>query len=211
VLANDSFLAHRHNANEYGTAIGATLLSIVVAAIATRVAAPRRERMDAGSAAHGEPPMRPASIVILGYGRVGRTVGALCARANIPFSAIELDVDVLRIAQQEGVDAHYGDGADPSVVERVLSPQTRVVLSTIPDSRTNAAIARRLASHGVRVVSRAERLRDVPMVRRAGAADVLVPEAEGAFGFAQTVLADLGLSEELIDALIREQRAALAY
>jgi hypothetical protein len=68
-----------------------------------------------------------------------------------------------------------------------------------------------LAPHGVRVVSRAERLRDVPMMRKAGANDVLVPEAEGAFGFAQTVLADLGLSDQQIDALIREQRAALAY
>jgi CPA2 family monovalent cation:H+ antiporter-2 len=210
VLANDSFLAHRLNALEYGTAIGATLLSIVVAAIATRIVAPRRAMIDA-AAAHAEPPMRPAAVVILGYGRVGRTVGALCTRAGIPFSAIESDVDALRIAQQEGVDAHYGDGADPSVVERVISPQTRIVLSTIPDSRTNAAIARRLASHGVRVVSRAERLRDVPMMRKAGAADVLVPEAEGAFGFAQTVLADMGLSDERIDALIREQRAALAY
>jgi CPA2 family monovalent cation:H+ antiporter-2 len=211
VLANDSFLAHRLNANEYGTAIGATLLSIVVAAIAARIVSPRKAMMDAAAQAQAATAATPAVIVILGYGRVGRTVGALCARAGIAFSVIELDVDALRVAQQEGVDAHYGDGADPGVINRVVSPETRIVLSTIPDSRTNAAIARRLAPRGVRVVSRAERLRDVPMMRKAGAKDVLVPEAEGAFGFAQTVLADLGMSEERIDALIREQRAALAY
>lgn len=211
VLANNSLLAHRLNTNEYGTAIGATLLSIVFAAIAARAVAPRRAAMDAASHADEQQAGTPPVIVILGYGRVGRTVGALCARAGIAFSAIELDVDALRLAQQEGVDAHYGDGADPSVIARVLSPQTRIVLSTIPDSATNAAIARRLSTHGVRVVSRAERLRDVPMMRKAGANDVLVPEAEGAFGFAQTVLSDLGLTEERIDALIREQRAALAY
>ncbi|HKU67193.1 MAG TPA: cation:proton antiporter [Candidatus Baltobacteraceae bacterium] len=212
VLANDSFLAHRLNSNEYGSAIGATLLSILLAALAARIVAPRRTAMDGAARAPSETHANvPPAIVILGYGRAGRTVGALCLRAGIAFSVVELDVDALRLAQQEGVDAHYGDGADPSAIARVLTPQTRIVLSTIPDSAINAAIARRLATHGVRVVSRAERLRDVPMVRKAGAKDVLVPEAEGAFGFAQAVLAELGLTEDHIDALIREQRAALAY
>lgn len=213
VLANDSFLAHRLNGGEYGTAIGATLISIVLAAIAARIVAPRRALIDAAAAAHAHEVLAPARVVILGYGRVGRTVGALCRRADIPCAAIELDVDALRMAQQDGIEAQYGDGADPSALARVIGPQTRIVLSTIPDSAINAAIARRLTSHGngLRVVARAQRLRDVPMLRKAGVQDVLVPEAEGAFGFAHTVLADLGLSEDRIDALVREHRAALAY
>lgn len=212
VIANDSFLAHRLNVGEYGTAIGATLLSIVIAAIAARIAGPRRAVLDAAGALHRTQSGPAPVIVILGYGRVGRTVGALCRRAEIPFAVVELDVDAARRAENEGVDVLYGDGADPSAVERVLLPQTRVVLTTIPDSQTNAAIARRLSAHGnVRVVARAQRMRDVPMLRKAGASDVLVPEAEGAFGFAQAVLADMGLNEERIDALVREHRAALAH
>lgn len=211
VLANNSYLAQRLNANEYGAAIGATLLTIALAAIAARLAAPRRALLDAAAAAPSQRPQAAPVVVILGYGRVGRTVGTLCKRAGIPFAALELDVDAVRAAQQDGADVHYGDGADPAATARVLAPQTRIVLSTIPDSAINAAIARRLAHLHVRVISRAQRLRDVPMLRGAGANDVLVPEAEGAFGFAQAVLADLGVSEERIDELIREQRAALAY
>lgn len=212
VLANDSFLAHRLDVNEYGTAIGVTLLSVVLAAIAARIAAPHRALMDAAAAAHPQQHAAPPAVVILGYGRVGRTVGALCRRAHIPFAVVDLDVDAIRRAQQEGVDAQYGDGADPNVIARAIAPSTRILLSTIPDTSANAAIARRLAQRAnLRIVSRAERLRDVPALRKAGAHDVLVPEAEGAFGFAQTVLADLGVSDERIDALIREQRAALAY
>jgi len=211
VLANDSFLAHRLNMSEYGTAIGATLLSIVIAALAARIVAPRRAVLDAAATQYSQAGVAPV-IIILGYGRVGRTVGALCKRAEIPFAVVELDVDAARRAQNEGVEVLYGDGADPSAVERLLLPQTRVVLTTIPESQTNAAIARRLSAHGnVRVVARAQRMRDVPMLRKAGASDVLVPEAEGAFGFAQAVLADMGLSEDRIDALVREHRAALAY
>lgn len=212
VLANDSFLAKRLNVGEYGTVIGATLLSIVVAAIAARIAAPRKTLLDAAAAAPASTFATQPAIVIVGYGRVGRTVGALCRRAQIPFAVIELDVDVVRAAQQEGVQVRYGDGADPSVVESALAPSTRIVLSTVPDSAANAAMARRLSQHrGIRVVARAERLRDVRPLRAAGAGAVLVPEAEGAFGFAHSILAELGVSEERIDALIREQRSALSY
>lgn len=212
VLANDSYLAHRLNVSEYGTAIGATLVSIVLAAIAARIVAPRRALLDAAAGAQPAHFAVAPVVLIIGYGRVGRTVGALCRRAEIPFAVIESDVDLVRLAEQEGVEVQYGDGADPSVVERVLAPATRIVLSTIPDTSANASIAHRLAQRAdVRVVSRAERLRDVAILRKAGATDVLVPEAEGAFGFAQTVLADLGVSQERIDGFIREQRAALAY
>lgn len=212
VLANDSFLAKRLNVSEYGTAIGATLLSIAVAAIAARIIAPRRAAIDAAAAAPSSGFATAPRIVIVGYGRVGRTVGALCRRAGVPFAVLELDVDLVRAAQQEGVEVRYGDGANPALVEHLITPSTRVVLSTIPDTQANAAMARRLAHHvNLRIVARAERLREVGLLRRAGASAVLVPEAEGAFGFAHAVLADLGLSPDHIDVLIREQRAALAY
>lgn len=212
VLANGSFIAKRLNVGEYGTVIGATLLSIVVAAVAARVVAPRKNLLDACAAAPAHPFATEPVIVIIGYGRVGRTVGALCSRAQIPFAAIELDVDLVRAAQHENVQVRYGDGADPSVVESVIGPSTRVVLSTIPDTHANAALTRRLGGHtGLRIVARAGRLREVRMLRAAGAHAVLVPEAEGAFGFAHTILADLGVSEDRIETLIREQRAALSY
>lgn len=212
VLANDSFLAKRLNAGEYGTAIGATLLSILVAAIAARAFAPRKALLDAVALAPARESAVPPVIVIAGYGRVGRTVAALCRRAQIPFAAVELDADLVRAAEHEGLPVRYGDGADPRMLETLIAPSTRVVLSTIPDSRANAAIARRLHGRpGLRVVARAERLRDVAMLRAAGASDVLVPEAEGAFGFAHAVLADLGVNTAHIDELIREQRSALAY
>lgn len=212
VLANDSFIAKRLNVGEYGTVIGATLLSILVAAIAARIVAPRKELLDASAAAPAHAFSAQPVIVVIGYGRVGRTVGALCRRAQIPFAVIELDVDLVRAAQHENVQVRYGDGADPSVVESVIGPSTRIVLSTMPDTQANSALTRRLSGHGgLRIVARAQRLRDVRMLRAAGAHAVLVPEAEGAFGFAHAILSDLGVSEDRIETLIREQRAALSY
>ncbi|MDQ2872482.1 MAG: cation:proton antiporter [Candidatus Eremiobacteraeota bacterium] len=211
VLANDSFLAKRLNESELGTAIGATLLSILFAAVAARVFAPRRQAWDASAGASIRPFESEPAVVILGYGRVGRTAAGVCRRAQIPFAVIELDVDLVHLAQRDGGDAQYGDGADPRVVERALAPATRVVLTTIPDTAANAALARRLQHQGrVRVIGRASRLRDIRTLLDAGAAEALVPEAEGAFGFAEALLAELGVSAQRRAELIGAQRAEIA-
>ncbi|HEY5425445.1 MAG TPA: cation:proton antiporter, partial [Candidatus Tumulicola sp.] len=88
VLANNSLLAKRLGAAEYATVIGATLLSILVAAVAARLLEPRRRSMDAGPLEDVHPFATQPAIVIVGYGRVGRTVGAVCAQANISFAVI---------------------------------------------------------------------------------------------------------------------------
>lgn len=210
VLANDSYLAKRLDATELGTAIGATLVSILLAAIATRILAPHRRAMDVSSESPAVPFASDPPVIIVGYGRVGRTAGAVCRLAGIAFAVIELDVDLVHLAQREGADAQYGDGADPRVVERTLTPSTQVVLTTIPDTPANVALARRLSHRtGVRVVARASRLRDIRVLRAAGATDALVPEAEGAFGFAEAVLAELGIDGERSNELLRAQRAAI--
>jgi len=135
-------------------------------------------------------------------------VAAICTRAQIPYAVIETDVDLVRLAQSEGAEAQYGDGADPRVIERGIGPATRVVLSTIPDTMANMALTKRL-SHltNLRIVVRAGRLRQVEALRRAGASDALVPETEGAFSFAEAALTELGIDEKRIEALLREQRA----
>jgi len=210
VLANNSFLAKRLDTQEYATIIGATLLSIVIAALSARVVSPHRRALDAASHEEIHPFVSHPAIVIVGYGRVGRTVAAICARADIPYGVIETDVELVRLAQREGAEAQYGDGADPRVIERGIGPAARVILSTIPDTQANLALTKRL-SHltNLRIVVRAGRLRDVRALRGAGASDALVPETEGAFSFAEAVLAELGVDAERIETLLREQRAAI--
>ena len=58
---------------------------------------------------------------------------------------------------------------------------------------------------------RAGRPRQVAALRSAGASDALVPETEGAFSFAEAVLAELGVEQDRIEMLVREQRAAIAH
>ena len=208
VLANHSFAAHRLDSGEYATVIGATLVTVLLSTLATRVASPHLRTLDAAGSEAREPFTEDAELLILGYGRVGRTVGTLCKRAGIPFAVIETDVDLVRAAQADGAQARYGDGNDPRVVEQAIAPATRVVLSTVPDTAANAVLARRLSHFtGAHIVARAQRVGDIRTLRAAGVTTALVPEAEGAYGFAETVLAEFGVSDDRIAALVREHRA----
>jgi monovalent cation:H+ antiporter-2, CPA2 family len=210
VLANDSFSAHRLDSGEYATAIGATLLTIVLAAVATRIASPRLRALDAATASGVEGFAREPEVLIIGYGRVGRTVGAICSRAGIDYAVIENDVELVHAAERDGAQARYGDGGDPRVVESAIARSTRVVLSTIPDTGANAALARRLSQQtNAYVIARAQRVGDIRGLRDAGANDVLVPEAEGAYGFAEAVLQRLGVVPESVSALVTEHRSHL--
>lgn len=207
VLANDSYLAGRLDATELGTALGATLISILISAIAARFIAPRKSKLDAQSSDLPQSFSMQPTVLILGYGRVGRTAAEICRSAGISFGVIELDIDRVRLAQREGAQAQYGDGADPSVVERALSPSTQVILTSIPDTAANAALARRFAPRpNVRIIARASRVRDIRTLLQAGAVRALVPEAEGALGFAEAVLAQLGVEAPRILSLIEKQR-----
>lgn len=208
VLANSSYRAGRLNLTELGTIIGAMMLSIVIAAIGTRVLVSRRAALDRPRPESVVAFREETAVLILGYGRVGRTTGAICKRAGVPFAVVELDVDRMRLAQRDGAEARYGDGADPSVVESALTPSTKVVLSTLPDTDANLALGRRLShAAGLCVIARASRLRDIAKLRQAGVATALVPEAEGAFGFAEAVLAQIGVGEHEVLRFVAEQRA----
>jgi len=210
VLANDSRAAGRLDAGEYATVIGVTLLSIALATILARFLTPRLRGLDAARAPGVRPFDADPAVLILGYGRVGRTVGHICKRAGITFAAIEHDVDLVHLAQRDGAQAQYGDAGDPRVVERAITPSVRVIVSTIPDTAINIGLARRLSHQtDARIIARALRVRDVRMVSGAGAHHVLVPEAEGAYRFAESVLIELGLAEDRIAAFVREHRSLL--
>ncbi|HEY6486769.1 MAG TPA: cation:proton antiporter [Candidatus Cybelea sp.] len=211
VLAKASLAAKRLDSAEYTTAIGVTLFTILFAAIATRLWGTRLRALDTNGQAEVRPFEGAPDVLILGYGRVGRTVGSICKHAGISFAVIETDVDLVHLALRDGAHAQYGDGADPRVVERAMVPSIRAVLSTIPDSAANAALARRLSHQSsARIIARAQRVRDVRTLRDAGAHDVLVPEAEGAYRFAETVLGELGLPQERIAAAVLDDRSRLS-
>jgi monovalent cation:H+ antiporter-2, CPA2 family len=191
VLANASTAAHTTSAPEHAVLLTVTFLSILVAAVGGSLARLlpqlRRERIPF----EGLPPDE-ASALIIGYGRVGRTVAAALRSAAIPFVVIEREARLVEEARRDGVRIVRGDGADPLVLESLSGTTTRIIVAVTPDSTTNAAIAQRMSS-AVPVIVRATDHFDVTLLEERGASAALVPETEGARVFARLTLERLGV------------------
>ncbi|HZW53509.1 MAG TPA: NAD-binding protein, partial [Candidatus Elarobacter sp.] len=197
VLVNAALSAHRLDARESQLLLAVTFFTIVVTVVAGPFA--RRFRDDAEP--HGAPEGTLAEdaqpvVAIVGFGRVGRTVGSVLRESGIAFAALERDRATVEAARADGYDVVSGDGTDPAALERVVRPSTRIVLATIADGAANAAVVHRVAGMTqAHVIARATRGKEVGMLRERGAALALVPESEGALVFARAVLRALGVGE----------------
>jgi CPA2 family monovalent cation:H+ antiporter-2 len=214
VLVNAALGAHRIDAGESQTLLGITFFTIVVTVVAGPFARRFRDAAEPRTEPEGVLGDDAAPVVaIVGYGRVGRTVGAVLRESGIAFAALERDRATVDRARADGFDVVYGDGTDPIALERVVRPSTRIVLATIADGVANAAIVHRVAGMTqALVIARATRGAEVATLRELGAALALVPEAEGALVFARAVLRALGIpereSEIQVDA-VRERTPAV--
>jgi voltage-gated potassium channel len=119
-----------------------------------------------------------APVLILGGGRVGRSVAGALAERDVPYRIVEKNPAMVRDTP------HYvqGNAADRAVLERAGLQEAIAVLVTTNDDATNVYLTlyvRRLRPD-VQIVSRATLERNVPTLHRAGADFVMSYASMGA-------------------------------
>jgi CPA2 family monovalent cation:H+ antiporter-2 len=208
VLINEAARAHRLGAGESQVLLGITILSIALTVVAGPFAKRVRGLGEKAVELEGDVPEDALPLVaIVGYGRVGRTVGMVLRHAGIPFAAVERDREAVARAHEAGENVVVGDGMDPAALDRIVRPSTRIVLTTLPDGESNAAVAHRFSERPeVVVIARARRGAEVAPLRERGATLAFVPESEGALVFARAVLLAAGVEAEVADRELDAQR-----
>jgi CPA2 family monovalent cation:H+ antiporter-2 len=211
MLGNAATAAHRLSGNERGVLLGITFLSV----LATTLSGPWLQRLHRRSRAPSERVVEgrvtgAPEVLIVGFGRVGRTVAEILARCEIPFAVLERDRALVTEARAQGIEAVVGDGGDPRALDAAVTGATRVIVATTPETTTNSAIAYRYAARPeTLVIARAARPGDAAALRDRGAVQAFVPETEGALAFAAATLRDLDVPEERIDQEIATQRTEM--
>jgi monovalent cation:H+ antiporter-2, CPA2 family len=84
--------------------------------------------------------------IIVGYGRVGSTIGRTLASCGMPFVVIERDRMLTESLRAQGVTAIYGDAARPGLLEHAGIATASLVVVTSPEpfqSRQVVMLARR--------------------------------------------------------------------
>jgi CPA2 family monovalent cation:H+ antiporter-2 len=207
VLGNAAFSASRLDETERILLLGLTFSSILVATIGAPAFGRLRSKAERENIEVEGHVAAAAEVVVIGYGRVGRTVAIALERSEIPFAVIERDRALVAVARARGIETVLGDGSDPRALDAAVTLATRVIVATTPETGTNAAVARR---YGARpetlVIARASHTDDIAGLLRGGAVRALVPEIEGALAFAAAALRGLDVSDERIAREIAVQR-----
>jgi CPA2 family monovalent cation:H+ antiporter-2 len=138
--------------------------------------------------------------IVVGYGPTGRTVTRLLRENQIAPTVVELNIDSVRSLRDEGVSAIHGDAR---YVETLVSAGLRhagTLIVSGADTGTPEVIGRaREINPQVHIFVRGNYLRDVPLLKGAGAGQVFSGEGEVALAMTEAVLRRLGATPDQID------------
>jgi monovalent cation:H+ antiporter-2, CPA2 family len=119
-------------------------------------------------------------VVLVGWGRVGKQIGAALAAQGIPFVVAESNRELVEGLRRQGVPAVWGDAKDPAVLIQAHIRDARVLAIATPQTmqvRTMVATAREL-NPGVEVILRSHNIEEAGLLERDGTGKVFVGESE---------------------------------
>ncbi len=133
-------------------------------------------------------------IVLVGYGRVGRRIGAALSEKNIPYVVVDQNREIVEKCRQKGIPAVWGDAADmPVLIQAHIAKASMLVVAT-PDTlnaRQMISTARRV-NPGIETVVRSHNEDEAALLEQENAGTVFLGERELAVGMARHVLERLG-------------------
>jgi voltage-gated potassium channel Kch len=146
--------------------------------------------------------------LVLGFGRVGRTVAQLLEAAGREYVALDRDPEAVAAGRARKVPVFYGDGSRPEVLRAAGVDRASAVVITLDDtaSATRALHAIRSADHDVPVIVRARDTGACGPLTGAGATAVVPELVEGSLQLGGRLLVVLGEAEDAVEAALDEMR-----
>jgi CPA2 family monovalent cation:H+ antiporter-2 len=149
-------------------------------------------------------------VIICGYGRSGQNLARMLERESIPYMALDLDPDRVRLAAAAGDSVVFGDAARLQALMAAGLARASAVVLTYLDVPGVMKVLAHVRAHApqVPVIVRTQDDRDLERLQQAGATEV-VPEAiEGSLMLASHALALVGVPMRRVLRLVQDQRDA---
>lgn len=147
--------------------------------------------------------------IIVGYGRVGSTIGDALKQCNVPFAVVEQDRVLVDRLRERGFSAVYGDAARPGILSQASPDSARLLVVATPDpfqARRVVELARE-ANPDIDIVVRTHTTAEQAYFERLGVGRVVMGERELALGMAHYAVLSLGYGDETADRLVDALRA----
>jgi monovalent cation:H+ antiporter-2, CPA2 family len=156
-----------------------------------------QDAVEVGAASLLDPNSR---AIVIGYGPTGRTVTRLLRENGVSPTVVDLNLDVVRALRDEGTSAVYGDARHHDTLVTAGLPHAGTLIVSGADTGSPDIIkGARGINPRVHIFVRSSYLRDVPLLRSAGAEQVFAGEGEVALAMTEAVLRRLGATPDQID------------
>jgi K+:H+ antiporter len=145
-------------------------------------------------------------VIVGGYGFAGRELSKALKEYEIPHVIVDINVENVRKASQDGVNAFFGDITSPDVLAKLGIDRAGelVLLVNDPGAAEHAVIVARRLAPGLHIVVRTHYLLDVEPILASGADDVVPSEREAAVEVTSRVLGRHQIdSERIVDHIYR--------
>ena len=166
------------------------------------------ERPRAPSVPEPSPHEGPARVLVVGYGRVGRMVGDMLTRHDIPWAAVDREARAAEAARAAGKQVFYGDASRRELLVRLGVDTARALVVTMdaPEAAEATVAAARNLRPDLTIVARARDTRHAQRLYALGATDVVPETVEASLQLSEAVLIDIGTPMGLVIASIHERR-----
>ena len=146
--------------------------------------------------------------VILGYGRVGRSVARVLESRGFGWVAVDADYVVARDARGAGAPLIYGEAGTPSILDQAQVSTAHALVVAIPDAlATRQAVAyARNRNPRIEIVARAHSEAEETDLRQLGAMRVVVAEREVGNEIVRHALRRFGVSDREVAAILESRR-----
>lgn len=123
-------------------------------------------------------------VILVGYGRVGRSVGDDLKQKGIPFAVIETQIDGVEALRAQGIPTLYGNGAQSGLLEAAGVARARWLLVAIPEAFEAGQLIEhaKAANPALQVIARAHSDAEIEHLEKHGATHVIMGEREIARG-----------------------------
>lgn len=153
---------------------------------------------------------RAYRAVVVGYGPVGRTLIGLLREHGLEPTVIEMNYETVRRLHEQGVAAVHGDAARPEILEAAGLVNAAHLIFAASGSPRAAIDAARQLDPKVKVIARTHYAAEAPLLREAGAENVVAAEVEVAFAMTERLLEELGATPDQVDRARDRVREELA-
>jgi len=147
--------------------------------------------------------------IIVGYGRVGSTIGDALNDCDVRFAVVEQDRMLVDRLRERGISSVYGDAARPGILAQASPATARLLVVATPDpfqARRVVELARE-ANPDIDIVVRTHTTAEQAYFERLGVGRVVMGERELALGMAHYAILSLGYGDDVADRRVDALRA----